>query len=323
MKILKETPSELIIYENGSIDTIANEPYTKVSRLYFNKKRIMYNFVPGVSVQETYNPRVFNVVYDRFRMLSKPTDAGKICSAIEEHWKKGTYAEFKEYFVNAYTKEHSNEFVEKFILNLSPYVKLEPHFRAANGTGKQPVFVIGNSFAVDGEGVSYYHREISNDWEFLCTVVQGANQTYRIPMEDIGWITLTGNVNNVISKIVFFLNPNPNDRIFTNQLESTSPVLHKKINDGMHESYYQNRMNDSKGYNDKKQEITNAEVVLLYNNIINEGNTQYKKANIDPIIMTNLIDEIKKRTRCIVNTQKITAQLTELINENQNKKQKV
>lgn len=313
LKILKETPSELVVYDNGTIDTIANEPYTKVSKLFFNNKRIMYEFVPGVKVQETYNPRIFNVTYDKFRILSKQTDAGTICSAIEEHWNKGTYSKFKEYFVNVYSSEHRDEFVEEFVTNLSPLIKLEPNFKTASGNGKQPVYVIGNSFAVDAEGVSYYHRETGNDWEFLCTVVQGANQTYRIPMDNIGWITLTGKINNVISKLVFFLNPNKNDGVFTRQLRNNSPRLYLSIQTDKHIEHYQERMNDDKGYKDETPEITIAEIALIYRNLISEGNRVYKKALTDEYVMNNLISGIQKRTRAKIDKSKIKEQLAKII----------
>jgi hypothetical protein len=252
IKVLKESESELIVYRNGEVDTIPNEPYTKVRKLYFNDKRILYDFVPGVSAQETFNDRIFNLMYDKYRLVVRNEHSNELCAAIKEHFDTGDYSKFKDMFVRIYSEDHANEFAEKFIRQLSPYIKIEKkYFKHNNGEPKLPVYVIGNSFAIDStrDAVSYFHREDENAWQFLCTVVSGKNQSYRVPFDDLGWITIDKVTSNIISKIVFFLNPVKKDGVFMRQVQRSAPKLFSAIQAGTHLEYYKNRMNDPLDYN--------------------------------------------------------------------------
>lgn len=231
-KILEEHDDELIVMVDGRVMTIPNNSYTIVRKINFGGKRIQYEFAPFVSATETFNDRIFNLVYDKYLITVRQDMATKICDAILDHYKKGDYSEFKDLFLSVYSEEHQDELVEKFILELSPHVELVKSFKHLQGTITGNVYIVGEKFAIDPNGTSYYKREADNEWQFLCTVVTSQTQSYRVPMGDLGWAKLNEKVSGIIAKIVFFLNPNVKDSVFTNQISKFSPKLHESVMSG-------------------------------------------------------------------------------------------
>lgn len=229
-KILETHDNELIVYMNGKVKSIPNNSYSILKKMYFGDNRIMYTFADFVQITETYNPRIFNLVYDKFMITVRQEYANQICDCILEHYKTGTYVKYKELFLNVYSEEHEDEIVESFILGLSPYIKIEKKtFKHNTGLAPVPVYLINDNFAIDSKGTSYYKRESDNTWAFLCTVVQSHNQSYKVQLKGVGWAKLSEKMSDVISKIIFFLHPNIKDTVFTNQLHEHSPSLYKTI----------------------------------------------------------------------------------------------
>jgi len=233
-RILETHDDELIVIVDGKVKTIPNTPYTILRKMHMGDNRIIYTFAPFVLATETYNARIFNLVYDKYTITTRQDLANQVSQTILDHYKNGDYTKFKELFLGLYSVEHKDELVEKFILSLSPLVSVEKKdFATVEGTkAKLPVFIVGDKFGIDASGVSYFKREGDNKWNFLCTVVTSQNQSYRIPMGSLGWAKLQPEDSSIISKIVFFLNPNPKDGVFTGQLKESSPILYKSIIDG-------------------------------------------------------------------------------------------
>jgi hypothetical protein len=239
-RILEEHKDELVVIINGRVKTIPNNPYTKLRKMYMNDNRILYTFAPFVKANETYNDRIFNLEYDKYALQTRQDLANQIADSILDHYKTGDYTKFKNIFLSLYSTEHKDELVEKFIISLSPLVKLVKKdfviIENSNREAKLPVYTIDNKFAIDSKGVSWFKRENDNKWQFLCTVVTSQNQTYRVPMGNLGWVQLLPEDSSIISKIVFFLNagspPNNKDTVFTGQLKEHSPLLYMSIIDG-------------------------------------------------------------------------------------------
>ena len=233
-RILETHTDELIVMVDGKVMTIPNTPYTILRKMYMGDNRIIYTFAPFVTATETYNDRIFNLVYDKYTITTRQDLANSVSQTILDHYKNGDYTTFKEMFLKLYSVEHKDEIVEKFILSLSPLVSIEKKdFATVEGTkAKLPVFIVAGKFGIDAAGVSYYKRENDNKWNFLCTVVTSQNQSYRIPMGNLGWAKLQPEDSSIISKIVFFLNPNTKDTVFTGQLKESSPILWKSIIEG-------------------------------------------------------------------------------------------
>jgi hypothetical protein len=232
-KILEEHDDELIVLINKKVKTIPNNAYTILRKMHMDDNRIIYTFAPFVTATETYNDRIFNLVYDKFLITVRQDLANEVCETILDHYKKGDYTKFKEMFLRVYSHEHQDELVQKFIQSLSNDIKIETKlFHHNTGDAACPVYIIGGKFAIDAGGTSYFYRESDKSWTFLCTVVTGETQSYRVKMGDIGWAKLTPKMSGIIAKVVFFLNPNAKDGVFTSQLKGESPRLYSEIQDG-------------------------------------------------------------------------------------------
>lgn len=239
-RILEEHDDELVVIVDGKVKTIPNNPYTKLRKMYMGDNRIFYTFAPFVKATETYNDRIFNLEYDKYTVTTRQDLANKVADSVLDHYKNGDYTKFKQLFLSLYSVEHKDELVEKFIVSLSPLVKLVTKdfvtIESSNREPKMPVYTVDNRFGIDAKGVSWFKREIDNKWQFLCTVVTSQNQSYRVPMGDLGWVGLTPEDSSIISKVVFFLNagspPNNLDTVFTGQLKEHSPSLYSAIIDG-------------------------------------------------------------------------------------------
>jgi len=232
-KVLEEHDNELLIFVDGKVKSIPNTSYAKLKNMYFENNRIMYKFADFVEATETYNPRIFNLMYDNLLITVRQDMSERVCEAIEDHFVKGDYIKFKELFLEAYSEEHEDEIVENFILNISPHVRIEKTlFQHNTGKAKLPVYIVKNSFAIDSTGTSFYKRDDDGSWQFLCTVVQSANQPYRVPLKKIGWAKLSETMSDIISKIIFFLHPNICDGVFTGQLKEHAKLLYNSLMDG-------------------------------------------------------------------------------------------
>ena len=101
------------------------------------------------------------------------------------------------------------------ILSLSNHITIEKSIETGYSIVEKDTYIVGEKFAVDETGVSYFKNEETNKWEFLCLVV-------------------LGNVDedNVTAKVVFFLNPGVKDTVFMNQIKSKSPKLYEELRTG-------------------------------------------------------------------------------------------
>lgn len=236
-KILEEHDNEFLIFVDGKIKSIPNTSYSKLKNMYFENNRIMYKFADFVEATETFNPRIFNLMYDNLLITVRQDMSERVCKSIEDHFINGDYTKFKELFLEVYSEEHEDEIVESFILAISPYVRIEKkEFKHNTGKARLPVYIVKESFAIDSTGVSYYRREDDNTWQFLCTIVQSANQSYRVPLKKIGWAKLSETMSDIISKIIFFLHPNINDGVFTGQLKEHAKLLYNSLMDGTYQN---------------------------------------------------------------------------------------
>ena len=204
----------VIITDEDKVETITYTSYHILKvlpeyNIYRNDEgRITWNFDSG-SAQETYDKKIFNIQFNGKRFQLRELQADKLCDIILNNDNNG----FLTLAGEAYQEENQRELIE---LLLSPFLdRLKIHKRGVYIDGIFKVAWDGTAYARSslyrrGEGISKFSH--------LCIVPKGLVREQKIntPM---GVMTLNPVLQTIISKIVFLLNPNMEDKVFTNQLD--------------------------------------------------------------------------------------------------------
>lgn len=223
MKILEVRPELVICDVGGVITTRPNSPYYSLRYFKYNSNRIAYTFSDRSFVQEMFDDRIFNCWCNGKRVQFRQDLSEKLSAAINHHDMYGNVREYNELFKIAFEEEPNWYIIDRYLNNI------EGVRRTKMG------FIIYDSFKIDYKGNAWVHRkgdsapEDGEDWSSLCIVMKGAKHSYEsdkafLPnefgeMTEVNALTMT-----IISKIVFLLNPNMKDRVFTGQLSKQLKV---------------------------------------------------------------------------------------------------
>jgi hypothetical protein len=210
MIVLEDRGDLLIIQTKDGITTVPKTPYYKVKYIDYQGNRISYRFGdPSKRVEETYDDGIFNCYFgDRHIQIR---DGNAVANAMTAYNETKNSEQFETLFNKFYMKEHKYEILDGFFAALNDRVK------RAYGEG---MYVIDDIFAVDGHANAYVLTEKESgdfDWRPLCIVVQGTLQNKNIETP-LGCLELDVTLQSIIAKVMYLLNPNPEDCVFMRQL---------------------------------------------------------------------------------------------------------
>ena len=209
-QVLDKRDGVYIVMRNSKVFTVSKDDYMELKLEHYNGNRIFYEFSDGISVQETYDDRIFNC--HLYNVIINVRDGNAIARLIRDKNEAGFIELVKQHYYTA----HRIELLEKILDTYGDRV-----VKIKGG------YVIDDIFMVDDKGTSYYknqsqqrtlkHFKDKNEWKFLCTVAQRGVR--RITMDtEVGVLELDETCMTILAKIGFFCNPNIKDSVFMNQL---------------------------------------------------------------------------------------------------------
>lgn len=203
----------VIISDENKVETIPLTSYHILKVLpeysiYRNDEgRITWNFESG-SAQETYDTRIFNIKFNNKRFQLRELQADKLCDIILNNDNSG----FLELAGQCYQEQNQEDLVK---LLLEPF--LDRLKITKKGIYIDGIFKVGWSGTAFVREILYDKHKGISKFKHLCIVPKGLVREQRIntPM---GEMVLNPVLQTIISKIVFLLHPNMQDKVFTNQL---------------------------------------------------------------------------------------------------------
>lgn len=204
--ILEERKDLLIVLLDGKVATLSKTPYTVLKHKYFQGKRVIYTFNNEMELVETFDDGIFNAYLKSAHLQIRKRD--QVAEAILNHHDTGDAALYERLF--------SQEYAEQNRLDLLKHLLLEYRDRVRFG-GNQ--FEVDSFFSVDQHGNAHVRDDPSKPagWRNLCLVAQG-QLTPRYVETPIGPVQLDEKGLTILAKILFLLNPNLEDQVFTRQL---------------------------------------------------------------------------------------------------------
>ena len=206
--ILEERKDLLIVLLDGKVATLSKTPYTILKHKYFQGRRIIYAFNNSdeMKLVETYDDGIFNAYLKSAHLQIRKRD--QVAEAILNHHDTGDTTLYERLF--------SQEYAEQNRLDLLKHLLLEYRQRVRFSSNQ---FEVDSFFSVDQHGNAHVRDEPSkpNGWRSLCLVAQG-HLTPRYVETPIGPVQLDEKGLTILAKILFLLNPNLEDQVFTRQI---------------------------------------------------------------------------------------------------------
>ena len=211
MLILEERDEQTICKDDdGKIITVPNSDYYWTKHIKFQGKAVGWIFSEDCYVRETMDQRIFNCWCGRGRIQLRQDLSDDLCAIIRNYIKgvsteEDALTKYKELF-NQIQKEIPDMDMLRYYLSELSDVKI-----TLKG------FEIKNNFLIDYKGNAWVKGALYK-YNSLCIVMKRYDKNMKFLMSDgelhsINALTLT-----IISKIMFLLNPNLEDRVFTRQL---------------------------------------------------------------------------------------------------------
>lgn len=205
--ILEERKDLLIVLLDGKVAALSKTPYTVLKHKYFQGKRIIYTFNSNeMELVETYDDGIFNAYLKSANLQIRKRD--QVAEAILNHHDTGDTTLYERLF--------SQEYAEQNRLDLLKHLLMEYRGRVRFG-GNQ--FEVDSFFSVDQHGNAHVRDDPSKPagWRNLCLVAQG-QLTPRCVETPIGPVQLDEKGLTILAKVLFLLNPNLEDQVFTRQI---------------------------------------------------------------------------------------------------------
>ena len=227
-----------IVFQNdvtGRIESYPSRPYWQLRLKTFNNERIYHKFGRNVEIQETYNEGIFNLTIEGHTLNIRDVWRDDVARAILD----GDEMQIKKIYAHHQGQGVQSKMVEALITQFPNRVEV-----------KDEGFIIDGMFKIDRHGSASYRsnmkkfkadgqQKITSDWSFLCIVSKAvAKKKVKLPTGET--IEINPLDEQIIDKILFLLEPNMKDTIFTHQLpEEIKEIL---------------RRNDERDYTDKQHE---------------------------------------------------------------------
>jgi len=219
MKILEVRPEQVIILDNGQITTRPNSPYYSLRYFTYNSKRINYIFSDTSYVMETYDDRIFNCWHEGMRIQLRQDLSEKLAISINHHMEFGNEQEYEELFKFAYEEQPNWQILKLYLKN------------SANLQLTTKGYIVHESFKIDFKGNAWVrHKDtpgFNDGWHSLCIVMSGKDNYSKpakeseLPDEYGHMIHVNSLSMTIFAKIIFLLNPDLDDKVFTGQLSKS------------------------------------------------------------------------------------------------------
>jgi hypothetical protein len=191
--IIETTNNELIIKDkNNSVSSVPKTPYFVTKHELFDGERII-TYIQDCKITETFNDMIFNVEIDGRTVQTRPIFADSICQAIMSKDRSAL--------------ERLIPIIESGSAPRSAMVSLLKIY--GDRIKEVPTgFIIDDLFLVDMTG----NANLINEKKFLCIVAPNTKDNNEV----------------ILSKILFLLNPNLGDEVFTRQLSNETLEILKR-----------------------------------------------------------------------------------------------
>lgn len=202
--ILEKKSNELIIKKpNGAIESVPLTPYFHLKYEKFDGDRIIIDMPDGRNITETFDEMIFNLTKGSQRIQSHPRDADLVSLSIISYIDTKNPQGFDTVFDTClHDKEADINAIETMIRIYNGRIRV-------NDIG----FIVDDLFIVDRKGQAHLVKE-GRPVKFLCVVAKNARNVSE----------------EILSKIIFLLNPNLDDDVFTRQLDQdTLEILRRNV----------------------------------------------------------------------------------------------
>ena len=196
----------ILINDDGTIDMVSNDEYFDLKFSPSNidhrddEGRIFHEFTHTQKIHETYNQRIFNLMFNNHILQTRQEEANKVCMFIINNDIKS----FLKYCEDKYQIINCQDILKKILFVYADRLKF----------GKAGV-IVDDSFRIKYDGGAMYRR--NNRWHSLCLVVDGYIRDKMVDTA-VGKIHMSRTLQTIMGKIGFCLKPNIKDSVFMNQL---------------------------------------------------------------------------------------------------------
>ncbi|MCL4436334.1 MAG: hypothetical protein M1503_03090 [Thaumarchaeota archaeon] len=207
--ILEERKDLLIVLLDGKVAALSKTPYTVLKHKYFQGKRIIYAFNNSeMELVETYDDGIFNAYLKSAHLQIRKRD--QVAEVILNHHDTGDTTHYERLFGQEYAEQNRLDLLKHLLLEYRQRVRF-------SSSGNQ--FEVDSFFSVDQHGNAHVRDDPSKPagWRNLCLVAQG-QLTPRYVETPIGPVQLDEKGLTILAKVLFLLNPNLEDQVFTRQI---------------------------------------------------------------------------------------------------------
>ena len=195
-----------IMNDDGKIEMVANDEYyhLKYDTANLDKRdednRIFHYYTKTQKIQETYNDKIFNLMFSGVILQSRQEEANRICQFINDN----DCSSYMKYCGDKYQVLNCKDLIRKLLFVYADRLKF-----------RKKGIVVDDNFMVcyDGSAMYMYGRH----WHSLCLVVDGYIRDKLIDTA-VGVIRMSRLLQTIMGKIGFCLKPNIRDSVFMNQL---------------------------------------------------------------------------------------------------------
>jgi len=207
VKVLDYNDNHLtILNDDGKVECVVNDDYYHLKYDMANidhrdnTDRIYHAFTETQKIQETYNIKIFNLMFNGEILQSRQEEANVICKFILDN----DITSFLKYCQDRYQVLNCQELLRKLLFAYADRLK----FRKRG-------IIVDDNFMVKYDGVAMVKKY--NRWHGLCLVVDGYIRDKLIDTA-VGTIKMSRLLQTIMVKVGFCLKPNIKDRVFMNQL---------------------------------------------------------------------------------------------------------
>ena len=208
-KILDENTNHITLKtDDGKVITVSNDDYyhLKYDMVNVDKRDVtgrIYHEFNDISdkIHETYNNKIFNLMFNDVVIQSRQEEANKVCKFILND----DIDYYLEYCHSRYQVINCQEIVKKLLCiynNRIDYTKRG--------------IIIDKIFKVGYDG-SAHVKIYGSKWKSLCLVADGYIRDKQIDTA-IGRVNMSRTLQTILAKIGFCLKPDDKDIVFMQQL---------------------------------------------------------------------------------------------------------
>jgi hypothetical protein len=197
IQILKETPQHLVLHlEDGRVDTVINDNYSKLKYGTYMGNRIFYKFDNDIEIAETFNDRIFNCTYNGETIQFRDEHSNKLAGVIKEE-SKTAYIEF---YKEIYFQKHRTELLNDLMIE---------SYGGRVVAQNDGSFVIDNVFMINSHGQAYFissKKSKNPQWSNLCIVVEGSLNP-QVMQTKVGAVEFDTTLLTIMYKIDYLISP--------------------------------------------------------------------------------------------------------------------